>query len=246
MKGAHLLVRHLADGQFTIWSPTVLAGVLGCFLWIVTYVLVAIDCQRRKTYGIPLVAICMNFTWEAMAAFVWPNPILTFHLAEYAWFAVDVVIVYYLLRFGRAQQVIPEIRDNFYLVVAATMVLAGVGQYCFTRTFDDPLGYILAFMINMVMSALFIFMYFARRDASDTTYRVAWLKMIGTLGTCVMCFFFMRIIHPHLGEKGLSYVFYTYLYVGTFVLDATYVLLLRRHRAGGGGVMKQDALSPTT
>lgn len=246
MKGAHVLARHLIEGHFTIWSPTVLAGVFGCFLWIVTYVLVAIDSHRRKTYGIPLVAICLNFTWEGMAAFVWPNPIPLFHWAEYAWFAVDVLIVYFLLRYGRAQQVIPEVRRHFYPIVLAVMLLAGLGQYFFTRSIYDPMGYILAFTINLVMSALFINMYFARRDASDITYRVAWLKMIGTLGTCVMCFFFMRIIHPHLAEKGLSYEFYSYLYVATFCLDATYVFLLWRARRLGGALSAGSASTAAT
>jgi hypothetical protein len=238
LKGAHIISRHLAEGHFTLWSPTVLAGIIGCGMWIVVYILVAIDSHRRKTYGIPLVAICLNFTWEAMAAFVWPNPITVFHVAEYAWFAVDVVIVYFLLRYGRDQQVIPEIKEWFYPVVGATMVLAAAGQYFFTRTIYDPLGYVLAFTINLVMSALFIFMYFTRRDASPATIRIAWLKMIGTLGTCVMCFWFMRIIHPDLPAQGLSYDFYTYLYVATFVLDATYVGLLLRARSSG-----QPALS---
>jgi hypothetical protein len=232
MKAAHIISRHLAEGHFTLWSPTVVAGMIGCALWIVVYVLVAIDSQRRKTYGIPLLAICLNFTWEGMAAFVWPNPIRVFHFAEYAWFAVDVLIVYYLLRYGREQQVIPEIRRWFYPVVGATMILAGLGQYYFTRTFYDPLGYVLAFTINLVMSALFLFMYFARRDASDMTYRVAWLKMIGTLGTCVMCFSFMRILHPEVRAQGATYDFYTFLYVATFLLDATYVALLHRARSG--------------
>jgi hypothetical protein len=211
-------------GAFNITSAYFLVGVVGLFLWFVAYVLVVKDAFQQRTYGIPFLAICLNVTWEFMASFVWTHPVEIPVLAwlDRAGFFVDLVIVYTLLRFGRDEQVIPQIKRFYYAIFAGTITLAAIGQWTFTRTYYDPLGNIDAFMINLVMSVLFIFMLFARPELRGLSLPVAWAKGVGTACTSVMCFYWLPIIHPEIHDFALL----NFLYVAIFLFDAVYIALL--------------------
>jgi hypothetical protein len=219
-----LVFRLQQGGSFRIDSPYFIVGVVGLAFWFVAYVLVVWQGFHQKTYGIPFLAICLNVTWEFMASFIWNHPveIPVLMWLDRAGFLVDLVIVYTLLRFGRQRQVIPQVQRYYYWIFAGTIPLAGFGQWTFTQTYYDPLGNIDAFMINLVMSVLFIFMFFARSDASGPAFVVAWAKMIGTACTSIMCFYWLPIIHPAMHDFALL----EFLYVSIFLFDAIYVGVL--------------------
>ena len=220
-----LLGRTTVD-EVPLWALG--AGVVGCVLWGIAYLAVIITCQRQKTYGIPLAAICMNITWEILSVFFWVavrnEP--AFHYADIAWLAMDLVIMSQLLRFGREQQTIRQIRDSFYPVVAGTFILAFLGQYTFPMTYHDEDGFVLAFIINMGMSILFVFMCFARPDLRGLSYSVAWLKMLGTACESIMCVKWMPAKHPEI----TNFSFFYFLYVTTFLFDCIYIAQLSAAR----------------
>ena len=214
-----ILLGHQTVEEIPLWALA--SGVLGCVLWGAAYLLVIVTCFRQKTYGIPLAAICMNITWEILSVFFWVavrrEP--AFHYADIAWLCMDLVIISQLLRYGRQQQTIRQIRDQFYPVVAGTLILAFLGQYTFPMTYRDQDGFVLAFIINMGMSILFVFMFFARPDLRGLSYPVAWLKMLGTLCESIMCVKWMPATHPEI----TNFSFFYFLYVTTFVFDCIYI-----------------------
>ena len=210
-------------------------GMVGYALWLVAYVLVIRAGHRDKTYAIPLVPICLNFTWEFMDSFVLPDPIALWKWVDRAWFLLDVAILGQLLRYGRRAQIVPEIQASFYVVVVVTLLLAFFGQYSFVTTFHDTLGFIAAFAINLIMSVLFLFFYFARRDLRGLSYGAAWCKMFGTALASIQCVFLFPLIHPltKVGYSDLSpYSFFSFMFVTIFLFDVTYVVLLTRARRG--------------
>lgn len=214
-----ILLGHQTVEEVPIWALA--SGVIGCALWGAAYLVVIISCARQKTYGIPLAAICMNITWEILSVFFWVavrnEP--AFHYADIAWLAMDLVIISQLLRFGKEQQTIRQIRDHFYPVVAGTLLLAFLGQYTFPMTYNDQDGFVLAFIINMGMSILFVFMGFARPDLRGLSYSVAWLKMLGTLCESIMCVKWMPAKHPEI----TNFSFFYFLYITTFLFDCIYI-----------------------
>lgn len=206
-------------------------GGVGAACWLVAYIITIIGCFKQRTYGIPLVAICLNFTWELMDSFVLPDPIPLWIWIDRAWFIVDVLIVFQLVRYGRAEQVIEEIRKSFHWIITAMLAFAFYGQYAWVTTMHDTLGLILAFVINFIMSALFISFYFARRDTGrGLSLRVAWLKMFGTALSSMQCYFLLPIVHPVDVSTTLlpTYSLFHFLFVGCFVLDCIYIWLLSR------------------
>ena len=60
-------------------------GALGCVAWMAAYVLILRRAHRDKTYGMPLLALCLNITWEGVA-FMSPNPVTLWKYIEGIWF----------------------------------------------------------------------------------------------------------------------------------------------------------------
>lgn len=200
-----------------------LVGAVGCAFWILAYVLILKKCFRDRTYGLPLVAICLNFGWEILASFVFPNPVPLWHAFDRIWLAVDVLLVYQLLRWGRSAQRTPELQRYFYWVVLLTFIVGIWGQYAFVSSYPDRLGLVAAFGINLIMSILFIFFYLDRKETlSGISRGGAVCKMLGSLGTSVECHWVVRLIDPEIS----SLAFLTFLCVCIFIADCFYIYLV--------------------
>lgn len=201
-----------------------LIGAAGCVFWVLAYVFIVKRCFADKTYGLPLVAICLNFGWEILASFFLPNPVALWHFFDRAWLGIDVILVYQLLRWGREQQRIPELSRYFYGVVAATFALGVWGQYAFVESYRDRLGLVGAFGVNLIMSVMFVFFYFARREdgGRGISKAGAVFKMLGTLGTSIECHWVVRLIDAEMP----SLAFLNFLCIAIFLFDCLYIYLV--------------------
>lgn len=208
-------------------DPWVLLVDGGTALWLVAYLIAIVQGFKERTYALPMIAIGANFTWEILASFRWVAPIEMWHIGAMAWMLMDVVIVYQLVRFGRAVQVIEEIKRYYPLVLVGLFVIAYLMQLEYSRYYDDQLGFEDAYIINTSMSILFPFMYFVRRNSGNHAWAVAWLKMLGTGVTSIAMVTLLPRFYPSRSEFDFMYV----LYATAFSFDLLYVLLLARARA---------------
>lgn len=223
-----VLLAHIDQGLHDpLRYPYFLIGVLGCVLWTIAYGLFIQRAIRDKINTLPILAICLNFTWELMAVFVLPNPSVAWTVLEWSWVVLDLVLLALLWMYGANGVKVPELKRHFRLVMPLTLVLCFVAQLTFVLTFGDLLGFIVAFVINLVMSALFIAMFFDRSPHyKGLSYPAAWLKMLGTACTSIQCAELFPAIRPDVPSWGFLY----FLYVVIFLLDTTYVALLHRVR----------------
>jgi len=235
---AHLL-RHAHALPAEHWLFLGLVDV-GTAFWLVLYVLAIIEGFRGRTYAIPLLAICANVTWELIAAVWRVAPVRLWHYGDILWLCLDVVVVWTLLRYGRARQVIEEIQRWYYVVVAGTFLLALVVQYSLESALADRWGFLDAYIISVMMSALFYFMYFQRRVSDNLTYAIAWCKFLGNGLTSAGFVFLYREFYSGQAQLPLLHV----LCLVNVVLDAGYVGLLAnarrvatRGRAPANGVL---------
>lgn len=202
-------------------------NVLGDVLWIVAYVLTIRKGFQDRTYGIPMLCIALNLSWEFIYAAIFPfKQSMIIELLRWAWFILDLVIAYQLFRYGRAWQSTPLTRRFFYPVAIATFISTFVGQLTYHYTLGDPWGITNAYLINLVMSVLFVWMCLHRPGEKGLSIGAAWAKMLGTgvlsLGSCLMI------------TDWLKSSFMVYLYVTIFIFDALYIILLyddKRQRA---------------
>ncbi len=76
-------------------TPTLLVLAAIMFgAWTIAYAQIVLACFREKTYGLPLVSIFQNFSWELIFGFQLLAPgVVALVWGNRLWFLVDCVIV---------------------------------------------------------------------------------------------------------------------------------------------------------
>jgi hypothetical protein len=204
--------------------------VLGDLCWAIAYVLIIRQCCRERTYGLPLVAIVMNFTWELQYSLVQPPRCDdgTLDVAKaamiLAWAALDAVIVLQLFCYGRAQQTIDEIKRYFPFVVVGSLLLAAAGNLTFARFHQDEAAPLSGVIINFVMSLLFIFLLFARPTLQGIGWYASSFRVAGNSVIFLANIFLLQANRPSM--RG----FVMFLFVGTAIFDLIFMALLYQRR----------------
>lgn len=205
--------------------------VLGDLCWAIAYVLIIVQCFRQRTYGLPLVAIAMNFTWELQYSLVQPprcddgSVDMVKAGMILAWAALDAVIVFQLFRWGRAQQAIDEIQKHFPLIVVGSLLLAAAGNLAFARFHPDEAAPLSGLIINFVMSLLFIFLLFARPALQGIGWGASLFRVAGNSVIFIANIFLLQANKPSM--RG----FVMFLFVGTAIFDVIYLTLLHARRS---------------
>jgi hypothetical protein len=197
------------------WSLQTGSGVF----WTLVYILIIRVGFQDKTYGMPVVALCANISWEFIFSFMHPHEPPQNYI-NIVWFVFDMIIVFQTLRFGKTalSQILPS--RFFYPTLLLTLVVSFCAILAITYEFRDWDGKYAAFGQNLMMSVLFISMLLKRRDVSGQSIYIALFKMLGTLLPSIL--FFLRF--P-------ASVLLNFLYVSIFIFDFIYVAMLYEKHA---------------
>jgi len=199
--------------------------VLGFVLWAIAYALIIRQGFLDKTYGIPWFSLCLNFSWEIFMAVYCPSQSRTLG-GVYCpgshgiwlpllglWCLLDAIIFTQFLIYGRHQKTV--MGRFFYPIVIGFFGFSALAVPLFIFYFSDTDGQGLAWILNLVMSTLFIVLYFSRPDLKGLSLGAAWAKMLGSL--------FMVVTFPSLTR--ISALLYLLAFC-IFVADSIYVFLL--------------------
>ncbi len=190
--------------------------IIGGLFWSLTYILIIRRGFKDKTYGMPLVALCANISWEAIFSSIYPAPQPQIYI-NYAWFTLDIVIVFQFLRFGRSE--FPKFSiKKFYAVFSAMLIIAFSVIFAVSYELHDFLGVYAAFGQNLVMSVLFVIMLLNRKNIRGQSMYIALFKMLGT-GVSSLAFYLYQPISQ-------ESVLLPSLYVSIFITDVIYMILL--------------------
>lgn len=199
-------------------------------LWVAIYVLIIRAGFRDRTYGMPIVALCGNFCWEANYTFLRPfDPLLG--VTSATWLAFDCVILYTAVRYGPAQ--FPYLpRRLFHCCLAGLMVMCWIGMDVLIQHFEhmgreDACTYT-AIAQNMVISALFLAMLAQRRSLSGQSVAIAVCRLLADIMAVTAVT--LTVKDGDLTESPLL----TFLLVSIVVLDTAYLtalLAVRRSQA---------------
>ncbi len=186
--------------------------------WTFTYALMIRRGFLDKTYGMPLVALCANISWEFIFSFLYPHGPVQ-RPVNIVWFSLDLVILFQLLRYG-----LREFDDLSKRVFYAMFGMALATSFCavlsVTYEFDDWYGAYSAFGQNLLMAVLFLAMLRARGSPRGQSVFIALSKMLGT-GLASVAFY----LYSPLSEGS---VLLPFLYVAIFAFDLTYVVAVVR------------------
>jgi hypothetical protein len=184
--------------------------------WTLTYVLIIWRGFLDNTYGMPLVALCANVSWEFIFSFLYPHGPIQ-RPVNIVWFSLDLIIMVQLLRYG-PREFVDLPKRVFYAMFGLALVASFCAVLSVTYEFDDWDGAYSAFGQNLLMSALFLAMLRARRSLRGQSVSIALSKMVGT-GLASVAFY----LYSPLSAGSILLPF---LYVATAALDLIYVILV--------------------
>jgi hypothetical protein len=192
---------------------------LGGIFWLLTYVLIIIKGSKDKTYGMPLIALCANISWEFIFAFILPSSIPQLFI-NYLWFGLDCIIVFQFLRYYKNE--FPNVSSSkaitaFSLLIFSAFIIILLGAILL----GDHRGVYAAFGQNLLMSILFVGMFFKRGEGlRGQSIFIAAFKMLGTGLTSIHFYLYDPVSHS-------SFVLPS-LFVSILFFDLLYVLLLAK------------------
>lgn len=205
-------------------SHDVLYKICICVLggsWVLVYAIIIQRGLRDRSYGIPLIALCGNISWEFEFAFVSPYEPFQ-QIADIVWFCIDLAILWTVVRYGPRE--FPALSPRaFYALLAVALAAAYSAVRLLTDALGEPASLYIGFGDTLMMSAMFIGMALARGCLRGQSLLLAYTKWIGTAFGCVAYYFFDDE-HGRIALIGLGGIC-------IFVFDGIYVALLHRLRS---------------
>jgi len=162
--------------------------LLGGICWTIVYIELIFLGFKEKTYGMPFIALALNFTWEALHSYLGlKNDISNIQTwIILIWFILDTVIVCTYLIYGK--KYFPKQSSKLYFTPWTIIIflMSFVLQYCFILEFGNIGKIYSAFIQNLIMSILFINMIVNRTTTAGQSLTIAINKCIGTLALTIL------------------------------------------------------------
>ena len=190
--------------------------------WTLTYLLILRRGFADKNYGMPMLALCANLSWEFIFAFIYPHPYPQ-RIINYIWLTFDLGLLAQYFYYGRKAFTVNLPGQLFYPNFILSLLFSALTIIFISIEFDEYIGYYAAFGQNLLMSALFIHMFLKRNSASGQSVYIALFKMIGTIFASIIFYLYFPT----------SYLLIL-LYFGIFIYDFIYFYLLYRKLSASG------------
>jgi hypothetical protein len=217
-----------------------IAGEVGAAGWLVVYAIAVYHGIKTKTCAIPAYAICLNLGWEILASFFVSTPITAWLWINRAWLGLDLGIAYTLIRYGRTRPMGPSLSRHFLPILGCAFAIGLVGQLTYIRSYEDALGFEVAFLIDFVMAVLFVLDQLDAPRRDNATLAIAWGRLVGDLGVCIQSYWLLPLI-----DRTPSFVFHHFLFVMIVALDCIYIGLVWRARRPGPPMQQPTQRSST-
>lgn len=192
----------------------IIFGILTGLFWTITYLLIIRQGFKDKTFGIPIIAICVNIAWEFTFAFIFPHIAPQLYI-NIIWFFLDVIIIAQVLLYWKSELAITSIA--FYFSFLAVLSLSLLVVVVFTNLMSDYDGVYSAFSQNLLMSILFLG-FLNRANGRGQSVQIAAFKMLGSICSS------LGFLYVGYG----SGLFLPILYILIFIFDLLYLLGLIR------------------
>ncbi len=201
----------------------------GGICWILTYIFIISKGFKDKTYGMPLIALCANISWEFIFSFIFPHTPPQLFI-NYLWFGLDIIIVIQFLKYGKnefSDLSSSKLYTLFTFLIVSEFGIILVGSI----TMGEFKGVYSAFGQNLLMSILFIMMLFKRNSLRGQSIYIAIFKMFGTGLTSLHYYLYEPISQS-------SFILPT-LFVSIFVFDIVYIyLIIKKHNSNNVSLLK--------
>lgn len=182
--------------------------------WLASYVLIIYRSIKDKTYGMPFIALAFNICWEFLYGFILiPSKAGLQTQVNRVWFLLDVFILTCYFMYGKKEWKNEGLHKYFLPFSLFTIASAGSILYFYDKATGSIAITNSAFMMSVLISALYIEMLLKRKSISGQSFGIAFWKCIGTL--CATIFLL----------QGFS-IFLQLLGFLCFILDVIYLVMI--------------------
>lgn len=196
---------------------------VGCLMWVFVYFIVIHNFRKKQFVEIPMIAICANFAWEFLWSWVYMTDMGSLYVWGYRiWFFLDCFIVYAIFRYGY-KQLVSMPKESYVYLLTGGLAASFFILYFYIGNYDYPISHMGAYsgyVLNVMMSALYISLFVRMRNPGLFSLPAAWLKGVGTLLISVFCFL-------HFDDW-----FLISMCIVTAALDASYLYLFHKNING--------------
>lgn len=143
--------------------------------WSLVYLLSIGLGVRKKTYCIPAVCICLNFSWEIWVVLIrvlGDFSIFSGSISQLLWLVLDIGVLFTWFKYEKKMTTREKYQLLFLSVIAMAVACLGLGKWSES-----------AFVINLVMSIAFLFQWDKNVYPS---IGIAILKCLGTAPATVL------------------------------------------------------------
>jgi hypothetical protein len=110
---------------------------VGGGLWTLCYLLLTYESFRTQSYGMPLFAIALNFSWEL----VYGLAVAESPLEKYvfiSWLIIDCVMIHGMIKYAKHEWThSPTIAHNIGIIFAAMAITTTLGHWSFAKWWID-------------------------------------------------------------------------------------------------------------
>lgn len=156
--------------------------------WTIVYLHLIHLGFKEKTYGMPFIALALNFAWEALHSYInlKTNPMSIETWIILVWLFLDFFIVCTYLMYGK--KYFPKHTSTEYFMpwTIIIFIMSFILNYFFIVEFKELGKVYSAFMQNLIMSILFIKLLICRSDLKGQSLTIAINKWIGTLAPTIL------------------------------------------------------------
>lgn len=175
-----------------------LAPVLSGVFWTITYFIMVFRGFKDKSYGMPLVALALNFTWEVTFSMIYPpaNSGTVLTIINTVWMLCDIGIVttYFVYGYKYFKKQYGITKTIFYISSLLAFMLAFLLMYTggpffgnFSQYFKGDIfegAQFIALIQNAIMSISFVSFFYSRKNSGTPiegqSFYAAITKMLGT------------------------------------------------------------------
>lgn len=196
-------------------TDLVVVGV-GTLCWVISYIAIIRHGFKTKFLEMPVYVAIGNIAWEFVWSFIYKTNMGEFYLWGYrAWFFLDLVILFLLIKYGAKQFTIRSMKTYFKPIVVFLLTFFLFFFYYFVKGgYDTPIGAVSAFFLSIGISTLYINLLLTNKNASNFSLTSGVFRAIGDT---VLTIFVVKY-------SGIEMVMVMGSYV--VVLDFLYVILL--------------------
>ncbi|KAJ3915487.1 hypothetical protein F5877DRAFT_48491 [Lentinula edodes] len=206
----------------------ILAGTLNAVcgvFWSIAYILYVKQAQKDHSYGMPLLALLFNLTWEFVYTFLHPVHGIG-RLTHFPWLFLDSQLLLLTVQNGPDvwKESSPLVAKYFLVIIIIGGLLALSAQWTFSNQFvDNNASFWSAYMCQNILSWGSIFMILARGNSSGHSMPIWFFRFTGSLAANLRYLYRVHTWPQKYGFIGAPFT--TWLLWMPTLADLIYVLI---------------------